>query len=114
MMRARVRRKALYGATLLSCLAVAFFAARAILDPEDIAHRVWLMVWLMIGGCQFTASLFVFFIEPIEKAWRLGYEAGQRASGCSMFRPVLSTLEGGARTATNATVTPLRVMHTDN
>ena len=109
-MRECVRRRLLYVATVGSWLVTGHFAAVAIVNPDDYTRRILLICMVAIASCLFTATLFVIFTRPQDAAYRAGVRDGQRASGCSMFRPVLTTVQDRP----HATVTSIRVLHTDS
>jgi hypothetical protein len=111
MKRAQVRRRVLYVVTGVSWLAVGYFSTRAVIEPDTVVHRVFLMVSLMVAGCLTTASLFAACIAPLHRIYRAGFKDGQRNSGCSMFRPILTSVDNDAR---SATVTSLRLTRSDN
>lgn len=75
----RWRRRALYslssGMWVVSiCLAVHSGIS------ESLLSRTALLLVLGMTGCLTTASLFMMFVAPLERVYRHGYEAGQRAS----------------------------------
>ena len=92
MRRERFRRRVLYAAAACSWMVAGQFAVMAIVK-EDVANRVLLMFSLVVAGCLCTAALFAAFVAPMERVYRHGYEAGQRATGCSMFRPMLMSVD---------------------
>lgn len=73
------RRRALYWASGGMWVTAAGLAVHAIVT-ESFASRTELLFALAFASCLTTASLFAVFVAPLERVYRHGYEAGQRAS----------------------------------
>jgi hypothetical protein len=85
----------------------------AIKEPDNVTQRVWLMILLVGAGVLTTATLFAMYVAPLEKAYHAGFQAGQRASGCSAFRPVLSAVDDQRGALPDRVVVPIRASRTD-
>lgn len=108
----RVRNRVLYGLTLVAWMGVAHFACMSIMQQENVTQRVWLMIAIMAAGVLTTATLFAVYVAPLERAYHAGFQAGQRASGCSAFRPVLTAVSDQQGIRPNRVV-PIRASSTD-
>lgn len=93
MQRERTKRRALYVATLLTWPAVAY-CVWAMLTYDTRVNLMWLMLSLTLSGVLTGVSALAAFTAPLAGVFQSGYEAGQRSTGCSMYRPMLAALDG--------------------
>lgn len=70
-------RRALYSATAVAYVACFGFAVLAV-ALDTLPARVGFMLTSVMAGALSTASLFMWFVAPLERVYRHGYQAGQR------------------------------------
>ena len=89
------KRRALYVLSAAAWLGVVPLVMDA-LDTESSDDRVYLMVGLTVAMTLTVVSGIVMMALPLKEVFRCGYDAGQRSTGCSMFRPTLTVVDSEA------------------